>query len=328
MENLQKVNASRTLMLTVCCIVYNHEPFIRQCLEGFVMQKTNFRFEVIVHDDASTDGTAAIIHEYEEKYPEIIKPIYETENLYSKQDGSIKRIMNEHTHGKYVAFCEGDDYWIDPYKLEKQVDFLENHSDYSYVWTNAKMQKGNRLNRPYNRYPIDCDVPMEDIIMRGGLWVPTVSIVIRKDILNSMPNIKFHIGDYPMQMWAAYKGKVRYLSDVTCVYRLSSIGSWSERMSKQTAEQNFITWEKEHYLLEKMDELTGLQYHSFFIQRWHFYSYFNLLSIKKYHEAREHWVALDEKYKKCKLKSCENWCIGHGVFFMARFIVSIKSLLR
>lgn len=89
------------------------------------MQQTDFCFEVIVHDDASTDGTANIIREYAEKYPNIIKPILERENQWSKKDGSLERIMNEHTHGKYIALCEGDDYWIDPYKLQKQVDIME-----------------------------------------------------------------------------------------------------------------------------------------------------------------------------------------------------------
>lgn len=120
------------LMVTIRCMTYNHEPYIRQCLEGFVMQKTNFRFEAIVHDDASTDGTAAIIREYAEKYPDIIKPIYETENQYSKHDGSLRRIMDEACKGKYIAYCEGDDYWIDPLKLQKQVDFLEKHPEVSY----------------------------------------------------------------------------------------------------------------------------------------------------------------------------------------------------
>lgn len=106
-------------VLTIQCIAYNQAPYIRQCLEGFCMQKTNFRFEAIVHDDASTDDTALIIREYAEKYPDIIKPIYETENQYSKKDGSLRRIMNKHTCGKYVAYCEGDDYWTDPLKLQK-----------------------------------------------------------------------------------------------------------------------------------------------------------------------------------------------------------------
>jgi len=125
-------------LVVIRCITYNHEPYIRDALEGFVMQKTDFPFVAIVHDDASTDGTAAIIREYAEKYPDIIKPIYETENQYSKRDGSLGRIMNkacEETGAKYIAFCEGDDYWIDPLKLQKQVDFLESHPDYGMVYS-------------------------------------------------------------------------------------------------------------------------------------------------------------------------------------------------
>ena len=87
-------NHNNKILLSIRCFVYNHEPYLRQCLEGFVMQKTSFAFEAIVHDDASTDNSAAIIREYAEKYPDIIKPIYETENQYSKHDGSLRRIMD------------------------------------------------------------------------------------------------------------------------------------------------------------------------------------------------------------------------------------------
>ena len=121
-------------LVAIHCLVYNHEPYLRDCFEGFVMQQTNFPFVAIVHDDASTDNSAAIIREYEEKYPDIIKPIYEAENQYSKRDGSVTRIMNaaiDATGAKYVAMCEGDDYWTDPLKLQKQVDFLNNNLDLS-----------------------------------------------------------------------------------------------------------------------------------------------------------------------------------------------------
>ena len=109
-----------SLMVSIQCLVYNHEPYLRQCLDGIVMQKTNFRFEAIVHDDCSTDGSRKIIEEYAAKYPDIIKPIYETENQYSKKDGSLRRIVNSRLTGKYIALCEGDDYWIDNLKLQKE----------------------------------------------------------------------------------------------------------------------------------------------------------------------------------------------------------------
>ena len=114
-------NSNKGILVSIRCAVYNHEPFLRQCLDGFVMQKTNFAFEAIVHDDASTDNSAAIIREYAEKFPDIIKPIYETENQYSKKDGSLTRIMDAaiSPSSKYIAICEGDDYWIDPLKLQK-----------------------------------------------------------------------------------------------------------------------------------------------------------------------------------------------------------------
>ena len=120
-------------LVVIKCLVYNHEPYLRDCLEGFVMQQTNFPYVAIVHDDASTDNSALIIREYAEKYPDIIKPIYETENQYSKQDGSLGRIMSaaiDATGAKYVAMCEGDDYWTDPLKLQKQVDFMEANPEY------------------------------------------------------------------------------------------------------------------------------------------------------------------------------------------------------
>ena len=122
----------KTPLVSIRCMVYNHEPYLRQCLDGFVMQQTSFPFEAIVHDDASTDGSAAIILEYAERYPDIIKPIIETENQYSKEDGSIRRILDAamHPDSKYIALCEGDDYWTDPQKLQIQVSFLEQHPDW------------------------------------------------------------------------------------------------------------------------------------------------------------------------------------------------------
>ena len=129
---------NKEIKVTVRCITYNQKEYIRQCLDGFVLQQTNFRFEAIVHDDASTDGTAEIVREYAEKFPDIIKPIFETENQYSKHDGSLGRILNAHTRGKYVAICEGDDYWTDPHKLQKQADFLDANPQCSLTYHACK----------------------------------------------------------------------------------------------------------------------------------------------------------------------------------------------
>lgn len=120
-------------LVSICCLTYNHAKYVRQCIDGFLMQKTSFPIEILVHDDASTDGTDVILQEYESKYPNIIFPIYETENKYSNgYRGRMDIVFNySRARGKYIASCEGDDYWTDPMKLQKQVDFMESHPEYS-----------------------------------------------------------------------------------------------------------------------------------------------------------------------------------------------------
>ena len=104
-------------LLSICCVTYNHESFISQCLDGFLMQQTDFPFEILIHDDASADGTANIIMEYEAKYPDLIKPIYQTENQFSKGIKISVTFNFPRAKGKYIALCEGDDYWTDPLKF-------------------------------------------------------------------------------------------------------------------------------------------------------------------------------------------------------------------
>lgn len=187
-------------LVAIQCLAYNHEPYIRECLEGFVMQKTTFPFIAIVHDDASTDNTAEIIREYEKKYPDIIKPIYETENQYSKPDGSLRRIMAQAVPDsvKYIALCEGDDYWIDPLKLQKQVDFLGNHSDvvYSCHRYYTKNEFDNTIELTPNLY-FDKNSDKEYFIFSREYpysrdWITkTLTCVYRKDAFKSMPEFKY-----------------------------------------------------------------------------------------------------------------------------------------
>lgn len=119
-------------MVSICCLTYNHSAFISECLDGFLGQKTSFPFEILIHDDASTDGTQEIIKDYSEQYKDVIFPLFEKENQFSKYSGNMDVIFNySRAKGKYIAYCEGDDYWTDPLKLQKQVDFLESHPEYS-----------------------------------------------------------------------------------------------------------------------------------------------------------------------------------------------------
>ena len=204
---------SDTPLVSVRCVTYNHEPYIAQALDGFLMQKTNFPFEVIVHDDASTDRTAEIIREYEARFPKIIKPIYETENQYSKHDGSLRRIMDAACKGKYIAFCEGDDYWIDENKLQMQVDFLEKHDDYSTYYSNVEGidKDGNPLYYVYMIYPF---YPSHTIPQSCSLWFgvigQTATCVTRASVLSKYPNGLLANGDMIISFLAMAKGNVYY----------------------------------------------------------------------------------------------------------------------
>lgn len=211
------------LMVTIRCTAYNHEPYIRQCLEGFVMQKANFRFEAIVHDDASTDGTARIIREYAEKYPDIIKPIFEVENQYSKHDGSLMRIMNEHTHGKYVAWCEGDDYWIDPLKLQKQVDFLNMHPDTSLVFSNRIVLKENSSKQFIQIYKKRY-YSSKDLL--GGEILGIQTICCRKAYFYGKEGLN---GDISIPYDSSLHGNLYCFPDVTAVYRITGKGVATSR---------------------------------------------------------------------------------------------------
>lgn len=211
-------------LVSVRCITYNHEPYIAQALDGFLMQKTNFPFEIIVHDDASPDKTADIIREYEKRFPNIIKPIYQTENQYSKRDGSVGRIVNAACKGKYIAFCEGDDYWIEENKLQMQVDFLENNPEYGMCYTKANVyiQKERRFRKGCSGYSFN---GFDDLLLNGNR-IPTLTTVYRRDLFDRywqevQPGNKgWLMGDYPLWLFFSHESKIKFFNKITSVYRV------------------------------------------------------------------------------------------------------------
>ena len=125
-------------LVSICVFTYNHEKYISQTLDGIIMQRTSFLYEIIIHDDASTDNTKSIIEKYRSDFPDIIKPIFQKENKYliSKFNFQYEYVYPK-AKGKYIAICDGDDYWIDPTKLQKQVEFLDLHPEYGLIHTKA-----------------------------------------------------------------------------------------------------------------------------------------------------------------------------------------------
>lgn len=236
------MNSSQKIKVSVSCKAFNHGKYIRQTLEGFVSQKTNFQFEVIVHDDASTDNTCEIIREYAEKYPDIIKPIYQKENQYSKRVPAFKVFMLPKMQGKYIAFCEGDDYWCDCYKLQKQVDFLDSHPEYSACAHNSIwLDYYKNEVRLYNKSLEAFDLETVHVVKDGGAYYHTSAVMYRMEFAREVQSDKRpeffgivkNVGDYPLSIYLTLKGKVRYLPDVMSVYRYGVPGSWTKRMENR-----------------------------------------------------------------------------------------------
>lgn len=248
--------------VSVICNAYNHEKYIRSALDGFVMQKTTFPFEVLVHDDASTDRTAEIIREYEIKYPDIIKPIYSTENQYSKNDGSLARIQYGRVQGKYIALCEGDDYWMDPLKLQKQYDLLESHPEIDMCATAAKTERNGAIVGRIAPASEKVIFSTEEVILGGGGFVATASLMYRTNVRKeTLPFFDVIRLDFTTQIAGSLRGGMLYIPEESCVYRLSTQGSWTSRMAVKLDKQ------KAHAkLVEKMlmclDEDTMGKHHT------------------------------------------------------------------
>lgn len=230
-----KPDVQKTPLVTVCCLAYNHEDTIEQTIEGVVNQKTNFAFELIVHDDASTDKTAEIIRSYAERYPEIIVPIIQKENQFF-QCNLAKKYVNPKARGKYIAICEGDDYWTDPHKLQKQIDYMESHAECTMTFHAVQQLNSDGSFTTY--YPLKKSgiVPTEEIIKRGGMFCPSVSLVIRRDICEMWPEFRnvARIYDFPIQILSAINGEVYYMHDTMGVYRFAAKGSWTEAHEQKT----------------------------------------------------------------------------------------------
>lgn len=211
---------SETPLVSISCITYNHEPYIAQTLDGFLMQKTNFPFEVLIHDDASTDRTADIIREYEQNFPKIVKPIYQKENQYSQGKRAVSATWNfPRAQGKYIALCEGDDYWIDENKLQMQVDFLENNPEYGMCYTNFNLVSEKSKN--IKQKALDTKKwNLKNWIISPGYTCPP-SWCYRKELIKKIPKIDSCDGTFIYFAVFLYNTKVHcFKNSVTSCYRI------------------------------------------------------------------------------------------------------------
>lgn len=228
-------------MVSICCITYNQASYIRDALEGFIKQNTDFVYEVLIHDDASNDGTAEIIREYTARYPNLIYPILQTENQYSKGLTNISGTFNfPRARGKYIAMCEGDDYWTDENKLQKQVDYMEAHPDCSLCFHSADVEVQGKAvtERQMRPYRGDRKVLPEEIIDKTSGY-PTASLLFRTEMVKPLPDfyVQAPIADIPLQLMAAARGWAYYMDTPMCVYRLGGAASWTTLMKQGNYQQ-------------------------------------------------------------------------------------------
>lgn len=223
-------------VVSIVCITYNHLDFIEDAIIGFLRQRCDFPFEIIIHDDASTDGTANVVKEYERAYPRIIRAIYQNENQYSKgnRPGRIARSVAK---APYLAICEGDDYWISDDKLAIQKELLDNNNDISIIFHNAYKYDGNTFKSWQNVISFESGqavTTLEDVLRYSIQFAPTGSYFFRREIESFIAELEFvpPVWDFAVEVIAHKYGNGLFLSNYMSVYRTSVSGSWTDGQQK------------------------------------------------------------------------------------------------
>lgn len=223
--------SKRDMMVSVCCITYNHEKYIAQALDSFLMQETNFKFEILIGEDGSSDNTKAIIQDYCSRYPGIIKLISHEVNV-----GAIRNQIGvlAAAKGKYIAMCDGDDFWTDAFKLQKQVDFLEGNEDYVICCHHTEVIDDQDKTVYVKDYPVELEFDYKDVLLGKREETRIVSLMMRniKEI-TKVTEQSWYLDTYGtdtlLKLYAvANTGKKIYvLPDVMACYRFHTGGIWS-----------------------------------------------------------------------------------------------------
>lgn len=225
-------------MVSVCIAAYNHERYLADALDSVLSQKVKFDIEVIIGEDYSTDSTLQIAQRYQARFPDLIKVVHSGHREKLVINGNVTARYNflnilSTARGKYIAWLDGDDYWIDTSKLQKQVDFLEQHEEYSFVFHNVymKTEASNSVDRSSTFHPCDFDggEGIEEKFVVHNI-APTSSIMARNNIPNKFPEVfyKSAVGDWPFHIYNLNFGKAKYMRDIMAAYRIGS-GLWSKK---------------------------------------------------------------------------------------------------
>lgn len=329
------------VMVSVICMAYNHEKFIRQTLDGFIKQKTSFSFEVIVHDDASTDKTADIIKEYESQFPDIIKPIFQCENQYGKGINVLKNYILPKLRGQYLAWCEGDDYWTESDKLQKQVDALEQNLNCAACFSKVEQisYEGKALEEYYPIKDFATGVIKKDDFIaysldpgpvKGFPWQISgfmTKKALYQDYRLNPPSFvnKFEVGDLPLFLYVGLVGDVYYIDEIMSHYRTGNPHSWIGRTNSDPLQkaQYFFRKAKAY---EEFDNYTKGHYHQY-VQKAMDYAEFSALvklqDVKKMKTKR-----MRPYYRLQPVRRRIRWNITYYCKWLERPLLSSWSMLK
>ncbi len=280
--------------VSVLCMAYNQEKYVRQTLESFVMQKTNFPFEVIVNDDASTDKTPEIIKEFADKYPNIIKPIFQKENQYSKGIPIHINYLFPKAKGKYLAFCEGDDFWADENKLQMQYDIMEKNPDFHLCLHKVSVvsEDGKELKETYPKHLKEKVLNTKNffkLIFYDYTFQTSCYFLRKEDYKSFSENFneslslyrlyrELKIGDEPTLLYFGLLGKTYYIDKIMSKYRKYSLGSWTSRTNSKPDDQKVKMFKYLIKTTEEIDKYTSYKYHKLCVVRFLHFS----IEIAKY----------------------------------------------
>lgn len=282
--------------VSIYCLVYNHEEYLKDCLNGILMQNVDFSYEIVAHDDASTDKSVEILQEYRRKYPDKFKLILQKENQYSKGVHVLNDFVFPYLEGKYVAVCEGDDFWTDKDKLRKQVDFLEKNQEYSACVHNCiKWHLREHTKTVMYSCEKDYDISFEQVAQGGSSCYQMASLVHRKEYLDKLPQFFTMVtsySDYTLAMYLALEGKIRFMNETMSVYRFFSSGSLAERSMDELNEIKCKKQEATLNMLKEVDRYSDYRYHDTLVKLTDDYEYsvaelrndYKVLNSKKYIE--------------------------------------------
>lgn len=298
-------NQENSVQVTVIVISYNQVKYIREALEGLVNQQTNFTFELIVHDDASSDGTQAIIQEFYEKYPKLIVPILQAENQYSKKTNILEDYVIPQCRGQYIAFCECDDRWIDMKKLQKQFDVLNQREDCSICVHEVRTidTEGNRKEEtfpPQNLLKSNQIMSTNEFLKYDRYLFQTSSYFLRKSVFLKNKDLAYKLssflnGDECWLRVAISEGSIYYISECMSEYRLGVEGSWSTKYQEE-GNKAYINLLKNTIKGDILfDQLTNQRFRNVLIEKC-----FRNLSVLTYHNQKEAQSILKENYSVFK----------------------------